>query len=293
VVREDEPMAAHTSWKVGGPADLWVEPADEADLAGALATFAHHDVRWLVLGKGSNTLFADAGFRGAVVSLEAGLSWIREEDGPSGEARLAVGGGTAIAALLRYVDKHELAGLEMLAGIPGTVGGTVRMNGGTHLGELSDALVSVRVVSAAEGARELTAEALGFRYRGCDLAADAVVTEARFRVRPGGAEVGDVIRRVKERRRDTQPLHLPSGGSTFKNPPGDKAWRLLDAAGLRGKRIGGAELSHVHPNFIVNLGGASAADIAALIRLAQREVSSAFGVALEAEVHWLGDWDEG
>ncbi|GMV41824.1 MAG: UDP-N-acetylenolpyruvoylglucosamine reductase [Myxococcales bacterium] len=293
-VRSDEELAPHTSWRVGGPADLWVEPADVDDLRAALAVFAAHEVPWIVLGKGSNVLVADAGVRGAVLNLEEGLRELRHEVdalGP-GVHRLVAGAGAAIAGVLHYVVRHQIEGLELWTGIPGTVGGAVVMNAGTHLGETKDALLDATIMGADGAVSVRDAAALGLSYRHSALRAGEVVVGATFRVRTAlDSSFAQVIQETKARRRATQPVTLPSGGSTFANPPGDHAWRLVDAAGLRGHVIGGAQISELHPNFIVNLGDATAADIAALMRLAMTEVEQRFGVRLRPEVVRVGEWE--
>lgn len=292
VVRRDEPLAAHTSWKTGGPADIWAQPADEAELRDMVRACAAHAVPWMVLGKGSNALVADAGVRGVVFQLDPGLAGI-EERVEADQVVLQVGGGTPIAALLRHAAHGDLVGVEQLTGIPGSLGGTLRMNGGTHLGELADALIDARIMLADGAVVTRSAESLGLRYRQSDLKGAEIVVSARLRTqRDPSAEIARVMREVKERRRATQPLTLPSGGSTFVNPPGDWAWRLVDAAGLRGAKHGGAQVSPVHPNFIVNDGTATSSDIAALIRRAQTEVHRQFGVWLRTEICWIGDWPE-
>jgi len=294
-LRRYESMAQHTSWKVGGPADFWFEPADEADFLAAVSLLDERGVDWMILGKGSNTLVSDSGYAGVVINLENGLTDLgHEEDGlGQGEHLLRADAGVSINALLRYVIVHRLEGLEMLTGIPGTVGGTVKMNGGTHLGELKDALHDVRLYRKNHGVEWVPGESLGLRYRDSDIAKGEVVLAARFRVKTAATDAfASTIRDVKERRRETQPLTSPSGGSTFANPEGDKAWRLIDAAGLRGMRIGGACFSEVHSNFIVNEGEASAADIEALIQLAKREVHKKFGVILREEVCRIGVFAE-
>jgi len=280
-------LGAQTTWKVGGPADLLLSPADEKDLAAALQVLAEFGVSWVVLGKGSNTLVADAGYRGAVIRLETGFEEIHHQENALGDGRhlLVAGGGASINALLRYVVVHRLAGVEMLTGIPGTVGGTVRMNGGTHLGEFSDALHGVRLMEGDGTVVEHPAERFAFGYRSSAIQSDQIVCEAHIAVKTAVDDsFARTIREVKERRRETQPLTQPSGGSTFANPEGDKAWRLLEAAGLRGEVEGGARYSEVHANFIVNDGEATATDIEALIRRGKERVEGISGIVLREEV---------
>jgi UDP-N-acetylmuramate dehydrogenase len=293
VVRANEPLAPHTSWRVGGPADLWLEPADEGALSEMVLALSEAGVPWCVLGKGSNSLVSDAGVRGAVLNLEAGLGALTSQALADGTVRVVCGGGASVASLLRFAAERDLEGVEMLTGVPGSVGGAVRMNAGTHLGECRDSLLSARVMDQRGRVSTRSAAELGFRYRGSNVGPQEIVVEATFSLEPAPpGQVAAVQREVKERRRKSQPLTLPSGGSTFENPPGHKAWQLIDAAGLRGAVEGGAQISPLHPNFIVNLGGATARDIAALIRRAQQEVFRTAGVRLHTEVCWLGDWPE-
>ncbi len=294
-VRFDVPLAPHTSWKVGGPADAWVEPASASEVGRVLAWCAARGVPVWVLGKGSNVLVADAGVRGVVLSLERGLAGIAIEPAPDDPARAEAvcGGGASLVALVRRTVDAGWAGVEGLAGIPGTVGGAVRMNAGTHLAEVRDALHWAEVVGETGACERRPLEALGLRYRGSALGPREVVVRAAFTLRRGdAAALRASVRALRLRRRRTQPLAWPSGGSTFRNPPGLKAWQLLDEAGLRGHRVGGAAFSEQHPNFIVNLGGATAADIAALIRLGRERVRARRGVELVPEVQAVGAWEQ-
>lgn len=293
-VKTLEPMSKHTSWRVGGEAELWISPADLDDLVHTMALLDESGVPWTILGKGSNTLVSDNGISGAVIHIESGFTWMHHTAaGSSPDAvSLVVGAGTPIAALLRYATQHGLGGIERLVGIPGTVGGAVRMNAGTHLGEIKDILVSVKLLRSNRTLVEIDATGLGLTYRHSAITPGEIVVEATLALTKTDPEqLRMLLRDTKERRQKSQPLTLPSGGSTFANPPGDKAWRLIDAAGLRGVRIGGAQISELHPNFIVNLGDATANDIDALIQLVQKTVEKRFGVKLRPEICRLGDWE--
>ena len=283
-----EPLAKRTTWKVGGPADLWLEPESEEALLQVLRILEQGGVPWVVLGKGSNTLASDDGFRGAVLNLERGFT--RLEKGPwmGEECQVEVGAGVAIAALLRLASAENLGGIEVLTGVPGTVGGAIRMNAGTHLGDVSDCLVSLRVLRSDQQIEWVPAEEIGLRYRASTLQPDEIVLAARFRARkvePG--VVGSTIREVKERRRQTQPLQMPSGGSTFANAEEERAWKLLDQAGLRGFKEGGAWFSEMHPNFLVQAGEATAQDMKTLIDIAKQRVLDQSGILLREEVSRL------
>ncbi len=281
--RRDEPLAPRTSIKVGGPADLLVRPADPADLAALLEAVRALDVPLAVLGGGANTLVADAGVRGVVVRLPTEFG----EEGAEGD-RLLLSAGAPIGRLAARGHALGLVGAEFSAGIPGTLGGATAMNAGTRLGEMKQLLTRVELATA-DGLGFVPAEALRLAYRHCELPAGGVVTRVELRLHPGdvAASRAAMGADVAHRRR-TQPLHQPSFGSTFRNPPGRYAGQLIEAVGLKGHRLGGAMLSEVHANFIVNLGTATARDVWGLVRLARARVEERFGVRLETEVRRLG-----
>jgi UDP-N-acetylmuramate dehydrogenase len=285
----DEPLAPRTSIRVGGPADLLVRPADPDDLATLLRAVRELGVPLAVLGGGANTLVADAGVRGVVLRLPADLGEERAE----GE-RLVLPAGAPIARLMARAHERGLVGAEFSAGIPGTLGGATAMNAGTRAGELKDVLSRVELATA-DGAGFVPAAALALGYRTSRLPPGAVVTRIECALRPGDVAASRAAMEADvAARRRTQPLSQPSFGSTFRNPPGDHAGRLVEAAGLKGHRVGNAMWSDVHANFVVNLGGATARDVLALLALARRLVKERFGVELVAEVRLLGEhvaWD--
>ncbi|MCB9728835.1 MAG: UDP-N-acetylmuramate dehydrogenase [Deltaproteobacteria bacterium] len=290
--RFDEPMAAHTTYKVGGPAAAFVEVHSPDALVRLLALLAAAAVPWLVLGNGSNALFADRGYSGAVLHLGQGFDHVavaRDAGGP-GTHRLSAGAALSVTRLLRFVKDEQLSGVEFLGGIPGTVGGAVRMNAGTAAGEVSATLEAAELTNAG-GASWVPAAALGLRYRHSELPEGSVVTAARFAVRDADPDMRQRLDAVLAYRKATQPLQAPSCGSVFANPPGDHAGRLIEAAGLKGHTVGGAQVSEQHANWIINRGGASAADVHALIALCRRTVFERFGVELHHEVQLLGDWE--
>ncbi len=280
----DAPLAPRTAIRVGGPADLLVRPADPDALAELLRAVRELGLPLAVLGGGANTLVADAGVRGVVLKLP------QDFPGEAAEGdRLVLCGGAPTSRLPARAHARGLTGAEFLGGIPGTLGGATAMNAGTRLGEMKDVVTRVELATA-EGAGFVPAAALGFAYRTCRLPPGAVVTRLEVRLHPGDVEAGRAaMREDQEKRRRTQPLDRPTFGSTFTNPPGDYAGRLIEAVGLKGHRVGNATWSSVHANFIVNLGGASAADVLALIRLARERVLEEFGIALETEVRFLGE----
>lgn len=291
-VRFDEPMAAHTTYKIGGPASAFVR-VDTADALVCLLTLlASAAMPWLVVGNGSNALFADRGYAGAVLRLGSGFDHVAvERDGRgAGEHRLVAGAALSVTRLLRFIKEEQLLGVEFLGGVPGTVGGAVRMNAGTVAGEVAESLEAVELTSA-RGSRWVGAADLGLGYRHSQLPSDSLVTAARFDVRDADADMRERLDKVLAYRKATQPLQSPSCGSVFANPPGDHAGRLIEAAGLKGHAIGGAQISEQHANWIINRGGATAADVRGLIALCQATVSAQFGVALRHEVQLLGDWE--
>ncbi len=290
----DEPLARHGHWRVGGPVDQLVIADEPDELLDAHREARAHGRGFGVLGNGSNLLAPDVGVRGTLVRLGAGFraSDVVSDDGE--RVVLRVGAGLPNAALLARLGRSGLGGAGSLAGVPGTVGGAVAMNAGTALGEIASCLVEVEGIDAEGAARVIPRAALPMVYRDGGLPAGFVVTAVRLAVsREGYAEEAARVSAHLARRKATQPLDLPSCGSTFRNPPGDAAGRLIEAAGLKGHTVGAAQISPKHANFIVNLGGASAADVMGCIHVAWHGVRAAFGVTLEPEVHVIGEWAPG
>ncbi|HVN48267.1 MAG TPA: UDP-N-acetylmuramate dehydrogenase [Bacteroidota bacterium] len=278
----DKPMAAYTWMKVGGPADFYIEPADRDDLISLIAYFHRQKYPWMVLGRGSNVLVSDEGIRGAVINVEPALSGIRLE-----ENLVVAEAGVRLTKFVDFCVQNELAGVEMLAGIPGTIGGGVVMNAGAHQGEVADHLVEVEIIRNGSVQR-FSKEQGQFAYRRSGFTQD-VVLSASFLLPKGDKE--ELAKRRRElilHRNETQPLELPNLGSMFKNPPQTHAAKLIEQAGLKGKRVGGAQVSEKHANFIVNLGAATAADVLRLIDLVKRTVYQNAGVMLELEVKLVG-----
>jgi UDP-N-acetylmuramate dehydrogenase len=285
-IRFGVPLAKHTSLRIGGPAEALATPADRAELSRLLSLCAFHRAPHWVLGKGFNTLVLDGGVDGVAIQLSRfrGL-----EERPGGALRAEA--GVSHGRITRFCVERGLAGLEFGAGIPGTVGGWTAMNAGIGQREVKDAVLEVEVMSpTGTWVRHLSRETLRFTYRALrGLAPGSVIVSTLFGVTPSTPEaVRAVIDPQLARRSATQPLELPSCGSVFKNPPGDFAGRLIEAAGLKGLRVGGAEISTVHANFIVNRGGARAVDVLALIEGARTAVLEATGLLLETEVRIVG-----
>ena len=276
------PLAPLTTLRVGGPAGLLVEARAEPDLGFLLRTAADLGVPWFLLGWGSNVLIPDEGVEGAVVRLGEGVRRAAIRG-----ARVVAGAAVSMPRLALRTASAGLVGLEGFAGFPSSVGGAVAMNAGCYGTEVKDTLLSVRVVERDGTRRRLPYEALEPGYRRTNLRErGAIATRAHFLLRPG--EPGAARARIEElriRRRGALPTGRPNAGSVFKNPPGDYAGRLIEAAGLKGMRQGAAEISERHANVIVNLGGATAADVLALMLAAHRAVRDRFGIALEPE--WI------
>jgi UDP-N-acetylmuramate dehydrogenase len=287
-VRRSFSLAPLTTFRIGGPAALYLEPESDEDLVAAGEALAASGLPFLVIGKGSNLLVSDRGFPGLVLRLGRGYRWAAR-DGD----RLRAGGSMPLPALSGVALRHALAGLAFGVAIPATVGGAVRMNAGAHHRSMSDVVTSVEVVRLGDGRASSIARAdAGFAYRRSALPEDAVVTGVTVILEPGDpVSIRREMDAARDWRRRTQPLAEPNCGSVFKNPPDDHAARLIEAAGLKGRRVGGAQVSTKHANFIVADPGARADDVLALIRSVQAGVERAAGVRLEPEVHLVGAFD--
>lgn len=280
-------MRLHTSFRVGGPADTFVKPKNVADLKRVLILARSWGKPITVVGAGSNLLVRDGGIRGIVVRVGEGFGEVGFEG-----SGLHAGAGLKLPALVLWAATRGLAGLEFAAGIPGSVGGAVVTNAGAFGGSIADVIRAVTVVDPGGEEHAFPKEALGLVYRGSRFRSDKefILTGARFELVPDRPDA--VLRRLRtnqEARRFTQPVQTRSAGSIFKNPPGDYAGRLLDACGCKGLSVGGAQVSEVHANFIVNLGEASAGDVLRLIEELRSRVEERFGIHLELEVEVLGE----
>lgn len=285
-VRVNEPLAGHTTWKIGGPADILLIPGTEDELAAALRILQSHGVPWCMLGRGSNTLVSDKGVRGAVIKLGDGFDEVRFD----GET-VSVGAAYSFIKLSVMSGKEGLTGLEFAGGIPGTVGGAVYMNAGAHSSDISRILQSADIIWE-DGSRDVFGkEEMKFSYRHSILQERrGIITRAVFRLANGDRkEIAAAMATYKDRRRRTQPLQMATAGSVFRNPLNDHAARLIEAAGLKGLREGAAEVSQVHANFIVNHGGAKAEDVLTLIRRVQHTIEQTYGILLVPEVLLLGE----
>lgn len=293
----DRPLAPFTTYRLGGPAAILFEPASGTDLlnvtrAAREADLLPAEVPLLVVGRGSNVVISDRGFEGLVIKMGAPMSWINGSEDPA-SGRVAAGAATSMPLLANWAARRSLAGLEFTVGIPGSVGGGVRMNAGAHGGSISDTLTSAQVYTlGADEIADRKAGALGLEYRHSALGAADVVVSASFELRADDhTAIRDRMERYRKHRADTQPGALQNAGSTFKNPPGDSAGRLVEAAGLKGHRLGGAQVSELHANFFIADDGASAQDVFDLVHLVKRRVAERFGVELEPEVGFVGPFD--
>ncbi len=283
-LRHDESLASHTSWRVGGPARRFYRPADAEDLAAFLRGMDPSEPM-LWLGLGSNLLVGDEGFAGTVVQTQGCLGEIESFK----EQGIRVQSGVSCAKTARFAAKLGLSGVEFLAGIPGTMGGALAMNAGAYGGETWARVRRVRTVDRHGEIRERLPADFRIGYRQVQGPPGEWFLEAQLDLESGNPAAGlERIRDLLERRGRTQPIGLPSCGSVFRNPPGDHAARLIEAAGLKGMREGGAQVSEKHANFIINTGGASASDISRLIERIQSEVERTSGVRLIPEVRRVG-----
>lgn len=290
-VKTAEPLARYTSMKIGGPADYFVEAAHLAALSGALRALAQSGTEVYLLGNGSNVLISDRGVRGAALRLVGEFkkaTWTEESDG----ALIGAGAGYAVTLLVREAARKGYTGLEFAEGIPGTVGGALYMNAGAYGAEFEKVVAAVDGMSRSGAPFRLTRAQMTFSYRDSHLPAGTVITRVELRVEKGEPQrVDSKVRELTSKRKNSQPSGFPNSGSMFRNPPGDFAGRLIEAAGLKGKRIGASQISERHANFFVNLGGARAAEVRELMDLARAEVARRFGVELVAEVKFVGEWE--
>ncbi|MBK7490653.1 MAG: UDP-N-acetylmuramate dehydrogenase [Nitrosomonas sp.] len=294
-MRVDEPMSKHTTWRAGGDADRYYQPADLDDWVDFLRASPHEVIH--VIGLGSNLLVRDGGLRGTVVALHARLNDLRLIEQNQSGGLIYASAGVACAKVARFAAKHHLAGAEFLAGIPGTVGGALAMNAGCYGSETWEIVAQVQIITRNGEIVMRQPGEYAIAYRSVKRQSEPAgtigaewFTGAYFRLAQG--DQTQSRRRIKEllaQRVASQPLNMPNAGSVFRNPPGDYAARLIEACGLKGCHIGGAMVSPKHANFIVNTGNASAADIEALIMMVQSRVKKATGIALIQEVRIIGD----
>ena len=283
------PLAELTWFRAGGPAEVLFTPADEADLAAFLKA-TPKEIPVYVIGVGSNLLVRDGGVQGVVIRLGKGFAEITEEPGH----RLRAGTAALDVRVARFALEKSIDSLTFLRGIPGTIGGALRMNAGAYGGETKDILIEARAVDRSGAIHVLTNADMKYTYRHCGAAEDLVFTQALFQGRAGDpAEISAAMDKITDSREATQPIKSRTGGSTFKNPPGNKSWQLIDKAGMRGFAVGPAKVSELHCNFLINEGGATAAQIEDLGEAVRARVKATSGIDLDWEIKRIGLKAEG
>lgn len=289
-IRLDEPLSKHTSYRIGGPARAYILVNSPAALSAALADCKADECPWVVVGKGSNLLVSDAGFKGAVIVLAGEFrNWKFDEE----NARVVVGAGTTLSRLVQEVFHRGYSGMEFAVGTPGSVGGAVRMNAGTKDDWIGSRVVSVTTFAPDQGLKRYAPSDIEWAYRSTSFAPDEIIVEVELQLTPAlSGNIHDKMRTLLERRKASQPLEYPSCGSVFKNPEDASAGALIDEVGLKGSMCGGAQISEKHANFIVNKNKACASDVLALIKRAQEKVKEHYGIELQPEVKFLGFEEE-
>jgi UDP-N-acetylmuramate dehydrogenase len=283
-LRANEPLAPLTWFRVGGPAQVLFMPDDEADLAYFLGALAA-DIPVTVIGLGSNLIVRDGGVSGAVIRLGRGFGAVETEDGH----RIRAGAAVPDVKVARAAQEAAIAGLSFMRGIPGAIGGALRMNGGAYGRETKDALIEARGVDRQGRIHVFSNADMRYGYRHCGVADDVIFTQALFQGQAGDPTIiASEMNQITEAREATQPIKSRTGGSTFKNPPGHKAWQLIDAAGCRGLVVGDAQVSELHCNFLINRGNATAADIETLGETVRGRVKESSGIELEWEIKRIG-----
>ena len=279
-------MKDYTTFQIGGPCDILVRPYDEGQVAALIQFCAVNGIRWQVIGNGSNLLAPDGGVSGVVIQIGSNFSYIRKS---LKEGELICAAGASLSAAAAFAQKEGLTGLEFAWGIPGNVGGALFMNAGAYGGEMKDIVVSADYVDGMGNARTIGFSEMQFGYRHSVFSdKDWCITKVKMQLRPGDpAEIRRTMENLMERRKSKQPLEYPSAGSVFKRPEGNYAGALIEQCGLKGRRVGGAQVSEKHAGFIVNLGDASSRDVARLIREIQNTVEEQTGYRLECELRQL------
>lgn len=284
----DEPLSRHTTFRIGGPIWCLARPRSENALAALMDEVRQLDVPMFVFGGGSNLLPPDHGIDAVALQLQLCCGDLQRTQEDEGAVCLHAGAGIGLQELIRYCLRNGLAGLGALAGIPGTLGGALVMNAGTPAGSISDTLTYIDLAVPGEGRRRIARKEFSPAYRSMGLPEECVVLGGGFRLKMGDGEAQRVlVKEILELRKKNQPLEFPSAGSVFKNPPGGSAWELIERAGLKGFRIGDAEVSKKHSNWIINRGSATSRDVLEVIEKIEKEVFGTFGVRLEREIRIL------
>ena len=289
-VRLKEPMSKHTSFRIGGPADFWIEPVDFEDLANLIAFLKKKKMSWIVFGNGTDVIVKDSGFKGAVINLQKREQAVFFRSLFFEGDTITAGAGVTLQEILEKALSLGLAGVEFTAGIPGTIGGAVVTNAGGRAGEISNIVKRITILNSKVEKQDVSDENLKFTYRNCHLPPESIIVEVYLQLRIGKKD--DIRERISEilnYRRQTQPLNYYSAGCIFKNPDGKSAGELIESAGLAGRQIGDAQVSTKHANFIINRGSAKASDVIALMEMIESEVFKRFSIRLEREVRIIGD----
>lgn len=289
-----EPMKRHTTFRIGGPAAVFISPGSEEELREVLNLLKEENIPWTILGNGSNLLVSDEGFKGAVISMSEGWAYsgVLREDEKAGKPLIRAGAGELLSRTARLAMECSLTGMEFASGIPGTIGGALVMNAGAYGSEICNVLSRAKVMTTEGEILELPAEELELGYRtSCIPKKNYIVLEAVFELTKGSKEaISSQMRELAGKRREKQPLEYPSAGSTFKRPEGYFAAKLIEDAGLKGFSVGGAMVSEKHSGFVINYNDATASDVMELCRQVREKVKALSGVELEMEVKRLGEF---
>lgn len=282
----DEPMKNHTSFKIGGPVDALIIPDEEEQVINIIKICNRENIPYFIMGNGSNLLVKDGGIRGVVIKIQEGFNKIKVEDN-----KIIAQAGALLTGVSRKAMEYSLTGMEFANGIPGTIGGALTMNAGAYGGEMKDIVVSVRAIDRDLNIVDISNEDMEFRYRNSRVVRDSLILlSTTIELKSGNYdEIEAIMRDLTYRRTSKQPLELPSGGSTFKRPEGYFAGKLIQDAGLQGKKCGGAQVSTKHSGFIVNIGNATCKDVLDLVKTVQNTVMEKYGVKLEREIKLIGE----
>ena len=285
-IRFDEPLKLHTSFKVGGPADVMIIPSTEEELIQAVKICRENDIKYFIMGNGSNLLVRDTGIRGVVIKINEGFDNVQVVG-----TKIMAQAGALLTAVSKLALRNSLQGMEFASGIPGTIGGAITMNAGAYGGEMKDIVRSVRVMTTDNQVLQLSNREMNFEYRNSRVKdQDLIVLSVEFELELGELEnIEEKMRELTFQRTSKQPLELPSGGSTFKRPEGYFAGKLIDDSGLRGLRHGDAQVSEKHCGFVVNRGETTYKEVMELVGVIQKTVMDKFGVELEMEIKRVGD----
>jgi UDP-N-acetylmuramate dehydrogenase len=285
-VKRNEPLSQHTTMKIGGPADLFIEPSSLENIQKVMTFIKERQLPWRAIGRGSNLLVSDKGIEGVVIRLGSGLSHLSIN-----ESSITVGGGHSLVSLSTLISKKGLSGLEFASGIPGSVGGAVYMNAGAHGSDINKILTKAHVLFEDGSIEWLSNNEMEFTYRTSVLQKKrpGVVLEAEFKLTKGDrTAIVSQMQKNKDYRKETQPWNFPCAGSIFRNPLPNYAGKLIEEAGLKGFQIGGAKISEMHGNFIVNAGNATAKDVLDLIQYIKDKILQLYGIKMETEVEIIG-----